>query len=200
MINGIVNKKLPIAWMAVVLLGLAIDQASAQVKPFKVKGSGVIIEDLFPVAGAAAPHIAIGQATHLGKYTGAGVVQIETLDLSDLSGTFFSAVPFVFEAANGDKLAFQYGRTDEESGAAPPAAKAGEITFVITDHGQLVAVWDAEFNPVPALCTGRFENVVAGSFRMLAVTDPFDFGPLQAGLAYSWTGEGWIQFKKKGKN
>ena len=99
MINGIVNKKLSIAWIAVVVLGLAIDKASAQVKPFKVKGSGVISEDLPPVAGAATPHIAIGQATHLGKYIGGGVVQIETVDLPDLSGTFFSAVPFVFEAA-----------------------------------------------------------------------------------------------------
>ena len=160
-------------------------------KPFKVKGSGVIVEDLLPEPGAATPHIAIGQATLLGKYIGGGVVQIETVDFPDLSGTFFSAVPFVFEAANGDELAFQYGRTDEESGAAPPAEELGEIRFEITDDGQLVAVWDVEFNPVPALCTGRFENVVAGSFRTLAVTDPFDFGgPLPAELAYSWTGEG----------
>ena len=58
----------------------------------------------------------------------------------------------------------------------------------------------AEFNPVPARCTGKFKNVVAGSLTMLAVTDPF---PLTIGadgfsppFDYEWQGDGWLQFKR----
>jgi hypothetical protein len=62
------------------------------------------------------------------------------------------------------------------------------------------AVFIAEFNPIPELCTGRFRNVVDGSLIMIATTEPF---PLQIGangysppFNYTWEGEGWLEFAK----
>lgn len=179
------------------VLGVIAAPSHAQVVPFKIDGSGNILSDLFPAPGAAAAHTSTGQATHMGRYNGLGIVKIETINLATGEGTFSSDVPYVFEATNGDRLVFQYGRTDAESGASPAAAEAGKVKIVPAENGQVKAVWDAEFNPVPELCTGRFANVVSGSFRMIATTDPFDFGPLPAGLGYSWVGEGKIDLGKK---
>jgi len=58
-------------------------------------------------------------------------------------------------------------------------------------------VWVAEFNPVPTLCTGRFATVIGGSFLMTAVSEPVVLGGSDP-VDYSWSGEGWIKFKKGG--
>ena len=186
--------------VVVMALGVSIQQATAQVKAFQISGSGNILEDLPPAPGATAMHEATGNATHLGKYYGWGAVKIETIDFATLTGTFSSEMPFVFEAANGDLLVFQYGRTDPASGASPTAAQAGVVEFKDAGGGLVFAEWDAEFNPVPELCTGRFRHVVAGSFRMIAITDPFDpMFPIPAGLPYVWSssGRGWLEFDKR---
>ncbi len=96
-------------------------------------------------------------------------------------------MPFVFVAANGDQLAFTYGDVTNH------AAQPGQVTLYPADGGLVVAVWVAEFNPVPALCTGRFANVTGGSFIMTAVTDPFELGGFDP-VDYSWSGEGTIKY------
>jgi hypothetical protein len=53
------------------------------------------------------------------------------------------------------------------------------------------AVWVAEFNPAPALCTERFANVIGGSFIMTAVTDPLVLGAFDP-VGYSWSGDGTL--------
>ena len=101
-------------------------------------------------------------------------------------------MPFVFTAANGDNLAFHYGRVDFG------AAKPGNVTLTfLPDLGptMVYAVFVAEFNPVPALCTGRFTKVTSGSFIMTATTEPFDLlNPVDVG--YEWEGEGHLTFSK----
>jgi hypothetical protein len=62
---------------------------------------------VFP--GGTAPHNATGTATYLGRYTGEGTFTLLTLDPATLTGTFTGS--FVFVAANGDRLAFNYGAT-----------------------------------------------------------------------------------------
>ena len=52
---------------------VANNRAEAQVKPFKIKGGGVLA--FFPPIGEAAPHTIEGQATHLGQHPGLGWVQ-----------------------------------------------------------------------------------------------------------------------------
>lgn len=72
------------------------------------------------------------------------------------------------------------------------------ISFVSEDH--VVAVFTAEFNPVPELCTGRFAKVVDGSFIMRAVSEPFPFVVNGEGFSpafdYTWEGEGWLEFRE----
>jgi hypothetical protein len=170
-----------------VIFALACPRADAQVKPFKVTGGG--FADYIPVTtDTPVFHFAIGQATELGRYYGAGKVQLDQFT-SASTADFSSAVPFVFTAANGDKLAFTYG--DTTNGAQQP----GEVEIQYVGGGEFVAVWTAEFNPVPALCTGRFKNVIAGSFIMVAVTEPFVLGAHDP-VAYTWQGDGWIEFKQ----
>jgi hypothetical protein len=57
------------------------------------------------------------------------------------------------------------------------------------------ATFVAEFNPLPALCTGRFQRVTGGSFIMVAVTQPFVLGSTTP-VAYTWSGDGWIAYSK----
>jgi hypothetical protein len=171
----------------VALLALAC-RADAQVKPFKVTGGGTA--DYIPVnVDEPVFHWAVGQATELGKYYGEGKVQLDQFT-SPSTADFSSAVPFVFTAANGDKLAFTYGDTD--NGAQQP----GEVELHDVGGGLVVAVWVAEFNPVPAMSTGRFKNVIDGSFMMTAVTEPFVLGA-KVPVDYTWEGEGWIEFNKR---
>jgi hypothetical protein len=168
-------------------LVLGQNQAQAQVKPFKVTGGGVV--NYVPLPGDPPQfHFAVGNATELGNYYGEGYVQVLEL-LSPNTASFDSAVPFVFTAANGDKLAFQYGHVDAR------AAGPGLVTLYPANGAKVVAVFVAEFNPVPADCTGRFKKVIGGSFIMTAVTEPFVLGA-QDPVAYTWEGDGSIEFSK----
>lgn len=169
------------------VLTLACHPAHAQVKPFKITGGGIV--DFVPsTLHTPAFHFAVGTATELGDYYGAGVVQLDEF-LSPTTAAFSSAVPCVFTAASGDQLAFHYGRTD--FGAAGP----GIVELFPADDGKVVEVWTAEFNPVIDECTGRFAKVIGGSFIMVAVTEPFVFGSTDP-VAYTWSGEGTIEFKQ----
>ncbi len=169
------------------VLVLASPQTHAQVvKPFKVTGAGtadyVPVVPLVPVS-----HTAIGESTELGRYHGAGEVQLLEFT-GPATADFDSAVPFVFIAANGDKLAFTYG--DTSNGAAEP----GQVRLYPAPGGLFVAVWVAEFNPVPGLCTGRFAKIIGGSFIMTAVTEPFELGAFDP-VGYFWSGDGSLIFR-----
>jgi hypothetical protein len=180
------NSAVPLIALGAVLT-LTCPRAEAQVKPFKVTGGG--FADYIPVTtGNPVFHFAEGQATELGRYYGEGRVQLNQFT-SPTTAEFSSAEPFVFTAANGDQLAFTYG--DTSNGAEQP----GQVELFYVGDGLFVAVWVAEFNPVPERCTGRFEDVIAGSFIMVAVTEPFVLGATDP-VAYTWDGEGWIEFDK----
>ena len=97
----------------------------------------------------------------------------------------------MFTAANGDDLAFTYGVT---ANGARTTGRGG--VFPVGD-GSFTAVFVAEFNPVPAKCTGRFAKVIDGSFIMVARSEPFFIlGPSTTPFKYTWEGKGWIEFKK----
>jgi hypothetical protein len=145
-----------------ILCGLAValapGRAHAQVEPFKVSGSGIV--DFIPlIPGQAAPHDADGTATHLGRYHAEGLVRLDGFT-SPTTAEFSSAVPVVFTAANGDELHFDY---------------AGTVELVPLGGGLFATVWVAEFTPAVG-STGRFANVIGGSFIMTVVTDPFALG------------------------
>lgn len=171
-------------------LTLAPQIASAQVKPFKIVGSG--IADEIPLnTDQVEAHTSVGVATHLGAHTGQGELKLGEL-LSNTSNSvtyaFSSNVPYVFKAANGDKLACTYGL----DGTIVP----GKVELFFIDPTTAYAVFVAEFNPVPALCTGRFAKVKKGSFFMTAVTEPFDLRT-PVNVRYSWEGEGTLEFAKR---
>jgi hypothetical protein len=175
------NAVAALATALVVVLTLS-GRADAQVVPFKVTGSGVA--GYLPLPGEApAPHYATGTATHLGEYYGSGKVQVDWSTFDPETGTadFFSAEPFVFEAANGDQLAFNY---------------AGTVYLIPRADGLFDSMWVADFTPVPEACTGRFADVIDGSFTMTAITEPFF--PTQTDVSYTWSGEGWIEFANDG--
>lgn len=165
--------------------------AEAQVKPFKITGGGFAPDGIALTPGTPGPHWAVGNATELGEYYGQGLFQL--LEYTSATTAEFSSAPnFVFTAANGDDLAFTYGVV--ANGAKQP----GELTLYPVGDGSFVAVFVAEFNPVPALCTGRFANVTSGSFIMTAVSEPFFFlGATTTPFAYTWEGDGSITFGKK---
>jgi hypothetical protein len=172
---------------AIVAILTASQTADAQVKPFKIVGGG--IADYVPLPGdPPAFHFAIGQATGLGRYYGEGEVRVDAIT-SPTTGEFSSAVPFVFTGANGDKLAFHYGRTD--FGAEGP----GVVTLHDAGGGEVIAVWVAEFTPVAAASTGRFKKVIGGSVIVTAVTEPFVLGSDDP-VAYVWEGKGQLKFAK----
>jgi hypothetical protein len=184
-----------LATLVAVLTGAA-QAAQAQVKPFKVTGGGVAPKGISLLPGTPAPHSAVGTATELGRYAGEGNFQILKLT-SAVTADFSSAPDFTFTAANGDKLVFTYG--DVNNGAKKP----GNVTLtplgMVGTSTLFTAVFVAEFNPVPAKCTGRFKKVIGGSFIMVAVSKPF---ALAAGATqttpfeYTWQGDGSIQYGK----
>jgi hypothetical protein len=163
--------------LSMIALGLSATPAHAQVVPFKVTGSGVV--DFIPlIPGLASPYDADGTATHLGRYHAEGAVRLDEFT-GPLTGNFSSAVPNVFVAANGDALAFDY---------------AGSVELIPLGDGWFTTVWVAEFTPAPG-STGRFANVVDGSFIMTAVSAPFTLeDPFD--VAYSWSGDGWLEFAR----
>ncbi len=169
------------------VLALPIARAEAQVKPFKVTGGG--IADYLPVVpGEPSHHFAVGQATELGRYFGEGSFALIQFT-SQTTADFSSVEPFVFTAANGDQLAFTYG--DVDNGADEP----GRVTLTPQPDGRFVAVFVAEFNPIPEESTGRFAKVVDGSFIMVATTEPFVLGAKDP-VAYTWEGKGWLEYAK----
>ncbi len=176
---------------AAVVLALACPAADAQVVPFKVTGGGPAPEGLSPF-GADSPHSATGNATHLGKYSGNGVANVLSFDPATGSGTFHGFYTFV--AANGDKLACTYGDTDNG------AEQVGTFQLYDAGGGKVYAVFIAEFNPIPAQCTGNFKDVIGGSFLMVATTEPFvlelDADGFTPPFDYTWEGKGSIEFRR----
>jgi hypothetical protein len=179
-----------IAALAVCTLALAFvqSQAQAQVVPFKVTGGGIAPDGVPSNPGQSLPHWAIGNATELGKYYGQGFVELDMFTGPN-TATFSSPVPFVFTAANGDNLAFYYGRVDQ--GATSP----GEVTLYPAGGGEVIAVFVAEFTPAFAACTGQFTKLSGGSFTMVAISEPFVFGS-DAPAGYTWSGQGTLEFSR----
>ena len=139
----------------------------AQVKPFKVKGGGETFVGLSTL-GLESPYTATGTATHLGRYAGAGFVQVTG------PGTFSGEFGFV--AANGDMLPCEYVGTFE----------------VFPAGDRFYAVFDAIFTPLEG--TGRFADV-GGGFRMIATTSPFDFtAEGTTPFEFNWRGKGQLGF------
>lgn len=173
--------------------GAALAKAA---KPFKITGGGVAPEGLRP-PGETTTHLIEGHATHLGKHSGIGTFDIDTFVPDDpflptsISGTFASADPCVFVAANGDQLVCYYGRTDKG------ASEIGtfKLTVVgVTEDLQLIveALFIAEFVPQPELSTGRFAGTTGG-WIMYATTEPFVLGSSDP-VDYAWEGQGSLTF------
>jgi hypothetical protein len=190
-----------VRWFAatavVAVMMLATGSAQAQVKPFKITGGGIAPLGLpLPGEELGRQHLSVGTATHLGKYTGDGNVATDSAvlnpDTGKIEGEFGSGTPYVFTAANGDKLVCVYGRTTGEHPAAEPGTF--ELTIIEPTAGGLVvtAAFVAEFVVQPESCTGRFEGVT-GSWIMYAFTEPFLLGSSEP-IAYTWHGEGELTF------
>jgi hypothetical protein len=101
--------------LVVAVLTVACHEAKAQVKPFKITGEGVAALGL-PLPGEAPrPHSIVGNATHLGRYTGIGTVETDSVAFDPATGKFVgefgSGSPYVFTGANGEELVCYYGRT-----------------------------------------------------------------------------------------
>lgn len=135
----------------------------------------------------------MGNATHLGKHHGEGWIRTNSLNPADGTGTFGSGSHFVFTGANGDILSCNYGRTD--LGASTPGTFA--LIPVDAPNGVYMAIFVAEFVPISAECTGKFQGVT-GSWVMYAVTKPFviDATGINGPIEYSWEGSGELTFKK----
>jgi len=186
-----------LALLALVAFGTLAVTAQAQVKPFKITGGGIAPTGL-PLPGQEGRHhLSVGNATHLGKYTGDGTVATDSAEFDPETGTikgeFGSGSPYTFVGANGDKLVCVYGRT--AFGAAEPGTF--ELTIVgATEGGDLIvtAAFIAEFVVQPE-STGKFAGVT-GSWIMFAFTEPFVLGSSDP-IEYSWEGEGELTFPKK---
>ena len=176
-------------------LTLACHEVQAQVKPFKISGAGIAPSGL-PLPGQLArEHWSVGNATHLGRYTGDGAVKTDSAfpqPNGTIIGQFGSGSPYVFTAANGDELVCFYGLTGE--GATEPGAF--ELTILgVTPDGNLIveARFIAQFVPKSELCTGKFAGVTGG-WVMYAWTEPFVLGSSDP-IAYWWEGNGALTFK-----
>jgi hypothetical protein len=188
-----------LAAVAAVAFLAAGGAAQAQSKAFKITGSGSSATGL-PLPGQPdATHTITGNATHLGLHTGSGDVHVEAVTSIDpvtgvIGGIFGSGTPYVFTAANGDKLVTLYGRDGPDY--------VGTFTLTPVDPllqgpGQLyVAEFVAEFVVQPDASTGHFAGVT-GSWTMFAVTDPFRLGVPEP-LDYSWEGRGRLTFPSDG--
>jgi hypothetical protein len=157
-----------------------------------VTGGGPAPNGLPLTPGGTVPHSATGTATYLGSYTGAGTFQLGSLQISatgQVTGTFQGS--FVFVAANGDQLAFNYGSGDTGTFTGQLSADGTTVTNV-----QFVAV----FTPDPTNSTGRFANVVGGSFTMIANAPTVSLISTVPGFTapfnYTWSGNGTLQFSK----
>ncbi len=186
--------KMSIAALAMVVT-LAGGAAQAQVKPFKISGTGVAPSGL-PLPGQEPrSHWSVGVATHLGLYFGNGKVQTDSAAFDPatghIAGEFGSGSPYVFTAANGDQLVCWYGRTDH--GAAKPGTFELTIVDILADGSLVVeAKFIAEFVVQPKDSTGKFAGVT-GSWIMYAQSLPFVLGSDDP-LFYSWEGAGSLKF------
>ncbi|MEW4570572.1 hypothetical protein AB1L88_22140 [Tautonia sp. JC769] len=167
---------LSLAGLLLVLVAGAVP-ARAQVVPFRMTGAGVA--DFIPlVPGQASPHDAVGTATYLGRYRAEGLVRLDGFT-GPTTGSFSSAEPVAFTAANGDVFLVDY---------------QGQVELLSVGDGLFITVWFAEFTPTSG-STGRFAQVVDGSFFMTAITAPFSLeSPVM--VDYSWSGSGWIEFDR----
>jgi hypothetical protein len=164
------------------------EQGDTHTVAFRVSGGGTAPNGLPLFPGGTAPHNATGTGTELGRYTGdEGHFELLSIDPATGTGTFRGS--FVFVAANGDRLAMDYG--------ADPA-NPGRFTLTPAVGGKVVVTFVAVFTPDPALSTGRFARVTGGSFVMVATTEPFDPTPNAQGytvpFAYTWSGAGSLTF------
>lgn len=189
--NMIRNYSLAVLAAAALLIGS--NSVDAQVVPFKVKGGGGTFGQGLSIFGVPVPHNATGNGTSLGEYTGdEGVFQSLGFDAATFSGTFRGR--FVFVAANGDRLVSSYG--DTSNGASVP----GDYYAVPAGNGLFRIVFVAEFNPIVAECTGRYADLVGGSFFMVAMTEPFeltvDANGFTPSFDYSWFGDGYMEYDR----
>ena len=157
--------------------------------PFLVTGGGTAPDGLPVFPGGTAPHNATGWASLVGHYTGDGTFELLSFDPTTGTGTFTGS--FVFVAANGDKLAMNYGADPNDPGT---------FTLVPAGNREVEAVFVAVFTPDPANSTGRFKDVTGGSFTMVATSAPFVPVPNAQGFtppfAYTWVGEGTLDITK----
>src|SRR5262245_18921984 len=179
------------ALFALVVLAGVCRTADAQVVAFRVSGEGVGPAGLPQPGQAPRPHWIVGQATHLGRHYGEGSVRTDSavidLERGRITGEFGGGSPFVFTAANGDRLVTWYGRTDHV--ASSPGTFELTVLAVLGDGSLLVeALWVAEFVAVPEASTGRFAGVT-GSWVMVAWSAPFVLGSDDP-VYYAWEGEG----------
>jgi hypothetical protein len=191
------TKRWTLAAIAALVASLAVagNSAQAQVnKPFAIKGGGTAPDGL-PFPGFSAPHSATGVGTYLGAYKGSGEFyndEITSIDAQgNIYGTFYSPVPFVFTAANGDQLACYYGNPNfgaQNEGTYELVHIAGPIG----PGGTYQANFLAEFVPFAPACTGRFAGV-GGGWTMKAVSAPFVLGSTDP-LPYTWSGTGTLVF------
>ena len=175
-------------------LVLAVSQGSAQaqvVKPFEISGGGPAPAGISLIPDVPAIHYATGHATELGRYSCVGMFQL--LGYNSATVATFSSAPYcVFIAEDGDVLACTYGVVG--NGADGP----GVVTLSPAGGGSFTARFVAEFNPVPALCTGRFAKVTGGSFLMIANSAPFSIvGTQTSPFTYTWEGKGSLTFTEE---
>ena len=155
-----------------------------QIAPLEVFGGGTAPQGLPLFPGGAAPHNAAGSIGLWGDYGGrySGDGQFTLLNFtSAATGNFQGNFDFVVN--NGDQLACNYG-----------ADSPGTFTIFPAANGKVIVQFVAVFTPVPGASTGRFANVIGGSFTMIATSEAFDPTPNAQGytmpFAYSWEGEG----------
>ena len=183
----------------VVFVAVACSTAAADVKDFKITGGGLV--DFVPLPGQDSQyHFAVGEATHVGRYFGEGYFHSirflsETTVLFKSSDDAGNDAPFVITAADGSKLALNYGHT-----LLPEATERGGIVEVFIVGGTpeapiVFAVFLAEFTPQLDACTGRFKKVIGGSFIMLAISEEFVLGSKEPKVWYDWDGVGTIEFR-----
>jgi hypothetical protein len=139
------------------------ENEDTRVVPFEINGAGPAPQGIPLFIGGTAIHSATGTGTRLGHYTGDGLFTLDSFT-SATTGTFHGA--FTFVAANGDRLATQYG-----------ALTPGQFTIIPASDGKVVVQFVAVFTPVPGESTGRFADITGGGWIMVATTDPFDPTP-----------------------
>jgi hypothetical protein len=164
-----------------------------RVVPFKIDGGGPAPNGLPLVPGTSGPHSATGNATELGNYTTeGGTFTLGSLQISPtgvVSGTFQGSIVFV--AANGDKLAVNYGVGD-----------TGTFTGQLSSDGTAVTnvTFTAFFTPDPTNSTGRFADVVGGGWLMIAHADSISLMSTTPGYTakfdYTWSGQGTLEYAK----